>query len=75
MERLPAPNEFFRMRRLREGMRRYGLESVRQRAWRGLDARTCGPVPGCAPKNGRDAALDLPRPRSYVLALLRASLP
>jgi glutamate--cysteine ligase len=37
---------------------RYGLESVRQRAWSGLDARTCGPVPGCAPKNGRDEALD-----------------
>jgi glutamate--cysteine ligase len=26
-----------------------GWKSVRQRAWSGLDARTCGPVPGCAP--------------------------
>ena len=35
-----------------------GWKSVRQRAWSGLDARTCGPVPGCAPKDGRDEALD-----------------
>jgi glutamate--cysteine ligase len=35
-----------------------GWKSIRQRAWSGLDARTCGPVPGCAPKPGRDEALD-----------------
>ena len=35
-----------------------GWKSVRQRAWSGLDARTCGPVPGCAPQDGRDEALD-----------------
>jgi glutamate--cysteine ligase len=35
-----------------------GWKSVRQRAWGGLDARTCGPVPGCAPQDGRDEALD-----------------
>jgi glutamate--cysteine ligase len=35
-----------------------GWKSVRQRAWGGLDARTCGPVPGCAPWPGRDGALD-----------------
>jgi glutamate--cysteine ligase len=29
-----------------------GWKSVRQRAWSGLDARTCGPVPGCAAKDG-----------------------
>ncbi len=35
-----------------------GWKSVRQRAWSGLDARTCGPVPGCAPKDGPDESLD-----------------
>jgi glutamate--cysteine ligase len=35
-----------------------GWKSVRQRAWSGLDPRTCGPVPGCAPRPGRDEALD-----------------
>jgi glutamate--cysteine ligase len=35
-----------------------GWKSVRQRAWGGLDARTCGPVPGCAPRPGRDESLD-----------------
>jgi glutamate--cysteine ligase len=35
-----------------------GWKSVRQRAWSGLDARTCGPVPGCAPRPGRDESLD-----------------
>jgi hypothetical protein len=28
--------------------RNTGWKSVRQRAWSGLDTRTCGPVPGCA---------------------------
>jgi len=35
-----------------------GWKSVRQWAWSGLDPRTCGPVPGCAPKDGRDESLD-----------------
>lgn len=35
-----------------------GWKSVRQRAWGGLNARTCGPVPGCAPRPGRDESLD-----------------
>jgi glutamate--cysteine ligase len=36
-----------------------GWKSARQRAWSGLDARACGPVPGCvAPTPGGDAALD-----------------
>ena len=36
-----------------------GWKSVRQRAWGGLDARACGPVPGCiAPDAASDAALD-----------------
>jgi glutamate--cysteine ligase len=34
-----------------------GWKSVRQRAWSGLDARTCGPVPGCGPgDNAADPA-------------------
>src|SRR5215469_7320767 len=28
---------------------RTGWKSARQRAWKGLDERACGPVPGCAP--------------------------
>jgi len=32
-----------------------GWKSARQRAWNGLDARACGPVPGCV---GADAASD-----------------
>jgi glutamate--cysteine ligase len=36
-----------------------GWKSARQRAWSGLDARACGPVPGCvAPDPGADSALD-----------------
>jgi glutamate--cysteine ligase len=36
-----------------------GWKSARQRAWGGLDARACGPVPGCiAPHAASDAALD-----------------
>jgi len=36
-----------------------GWKSARQRAWNGLDARACGPVPGCvAPEAADDAALD-----------------
>jgi glutamate--cysteine ligase len=36
-----------------------GWKSARQRAWAGLDARACGPVPGCvAPDPASDAALD-----------------
>ena len=36
-----------------------GWKSARQRAWGGLDARACGPVPGCiAPDAASDAALD-----------------
>jgi glutamate--cysteine ligase len=37
-----------------------GWKSARQRAWAGLDPRTCGPVPGCAapPGGAPDAALD-----------------
>jgi glutamate--cysteine ligase len=36
-----------------------GWKSVRQRAWSGLDARACGPVPGCvAPEPDGDDALD-----------------
>jgi glutamate--cysteine ligase len=36
-----------------------GWKSARQRAWSGLDARTCGPVPGCvAPAPAADDALD-----------------
>ena len=36
-----------------------GWKSARQRAWSGMDARACGPVPGCvAPGPQGDAALD-----------------
>jgi glutamate--cysteine ligase len=36
-----------------------GWKSARQRAWSGLDARACGPVPGCVgPDAASDAALD-----------------
>ena len=36
-----------------------GWKSARQRAWGGLDPRTCGPVPGCtAPPGKADNALD-----------------
>jgi len=36
-----------------------GWKSARQRAWSGLDARACGPVPGCvAADTASDAALD-----------------
>jgi glutamate--cysteine ligase len=36
-----------------------GWKSARQRAWSGLDARTCGPVPGCvAATADADEALD-----------------
>ena len=36
-----------------------GWKSARQRAWSGLDARACGPVPGCvAPIPAADAALN-----------------
>ncbi len=36
-----------------------GWKSARQRAWGGLDARACGPVPGCIASNAAtDAALD-----------------
>jgi glutamate--cysteine ligase len=36
-----------------------GWKSARQRAWAGLDARACGPVPGCvAPTPGLDDTLD-----------------
>jgi glutamate--cysteine ligase len=36
-----------------------GWKSARQRAWAGLDARACGPVPGCvAADPAADAALD-----------------
>ena len=35
-----------------------GWKSVRQRAWSGLDVRTCGPVPGCAPGQPDDEAED-----------------
>jgi glutamate--cysteine ligase len=36
-----------------------GWKSARQRAWAGLDGRTCGPVPGCvAPTPGLDDTLD-----------------
>ncbi len=36
-----------------------GWKSARQRAWGGLDARACGPVPGCvAPTAAGDAHLD-----------------
>jgi glutamate--cysteine ligase len=36
-----------------------GWKSARQRAWAGLDARACGPVPGCvAPDPAADTALD-----------------
>ena len=36
-----------------------GWKSARQRAWSGLDARACGPVPGCvASSPALDAALD-----------------
>jgi glutamate--cysteine ligase len=36
-----------------------GWKSARQRAWAGLDARTCGPVPGCvAPDPAADSTLD-----------------
>jgi glutamate--cysteine ligase len=41
------------------GGRDTGWKSARQRAWNGLDARACGPVPGCvAAKPTADAALD-----------------
>ena len=36
-----------------------GWKSARQRAWAGLDTRTCGPVPGCvAPTPSLDDTLD-----------------
>jgi glutamate--cysteine ligase len=36
-----------------------GWKSARQRAWRGLDARACGPVPGCFAANvGADDGCD-----------------
>ena len=36
-----------------------GWKSARQRAWNGLDARACGPVPGCcAPETDADDSLD-----------------
>ena len=36
-----------------------GWKSARQRAWSGLDARACGPVPGClVPDAASGAALD-----------------
>ena len=36
-----------------------GWRSARQRTWSRLDARTCGPVPGCvAPDTASDAGLD-----------------
>ncbi|MGO8979380.1 MAG: ergothioneine biosynthesis glutamate--cysteine ligase EgtA [Streptosporangiaceae bacterium] len=36
-----------------------GWKSARQRAWSGLDARVCGPVPGCMASGSKpDAALD-----------------
>ena len=36
-----------------------GWKSARQRAWNGLDARACGPVPGCvAPDTDADDSLD-----------------
>jgi len=36
-----------------------GWKSARQRAWSGLDPRTCGPVPGCLGPDARaDGALD-----------------
>ncbi len=36
-----------------------GWKSARQRAWAGLDARACGPVPGCmAADPGADSGLD-----------------
>ncbi len=36
-----------------------GWKSARQRAWFGLDARACGPVPGCVASSlSADAALD-----------------
>jgi glutamate--cysteine ligase len=38
-----------------------GWKSARQRAWNGLDARACGPVPGCcAPDTDADDSLDPP---------------
>jgi glutamate--cysteine ligase len=37
-----------------------GWKSARQRAWAGLDARGCGPVPGCFSPNGRSGALSDP---------------
>jgi glutamate--cysteine ligase len=33
-----------------------GWKSVRQQAWAGLDARTCGPVPGCLPPEAASGA-------------------
>ena len=49
-----------------------GWKSARQRAWGGLDARTCGPVPGCvAVEPGTDG-----RPRPGVgLGALRPARP
>ena len=48
-----------------------GWKSARQRAWSGLDARACGPVPGCvAPDPQRDAALD--PAAAYACYALRA---
>jgi glutamate--cysteine ligase len=36
-----------------------GWKSARQRAWAGLDARACGPVPGCVARDpAADSALD-----------------
>jgi len=33
-----------------------GWKSARQRAWSGLDARSCGPVPGCQPSGAASGA-------------------
>ncbi|HUA42889.1 MAG TPA: glutamate-cysteine ligase family protein [Streptosporangiaceae bacterium] len=40
------------------GGRDTGWKSARQRAWAGLDARTCGAVPGFAASDGSGAAAD-----------------
>jgi hypothetical protein len=98
MERLHAPNEFFRIRRLREGMRAW------KELWRLLTdgshrlaswGRTTAETPYTAysylegglmavrrrPDHDESASpspsigRSLPRSRSYVLALLRASPP
>jgi glutamate--cysteine ligase len=68
-----------------------GWKSARQRAWNGLDARACGPVPGCvAADAASDAGLDpasawaryaLRAPVAFVrtdwgdVAAVRASVP